>query len=61
MLMAPFAKSKPKSALLERLGLYGAEGERVYSLLYVSILVGANFSMLTSFWRSTKHRSGEID
>jgi hypothetical protein len=36
MTKTPFAKSSSKTALMERLGLYGPEGERIYVLLYVS-------------------------
>lgn len=38
MTKTPFAKSNPKTALMERLGLYGAQGEQIYALLYVSNL-----------------------
>lgn len=32
----PFAKSSPKTALIQRLGLYGVEGDEIYRRLYVS-------------------------
>ncbi|KAK7178468.1 hypothetical protein PSPO01_15487 [Paraphaeosphaeria sporulosa] len=35
MTKSPFAKSNTKTALVERLGLYGAEGEQIYALLHI--------------------------
>ncbi|KAF2449286.1 hypothetical protein P171DRAFT_189453 [Karstenula rhodostoma CBS 690.94] len=54
----PFAKSSPKTALIQRLGLYGYEGDRIYLLLYNEAIYGrdrlsGDYNSLTKY--SKKH------
>ena len=61
MTRTPFAKSNLKAALMERLGLYGPEGQVIYGLLKVSVLRSWRRPLTYIFARRTRPALGGTD